>query len=384
MCDRLCLSCPCFASIGRKLSAKRDQIFDSRKYKTKQMEEKLIQEIASGAPVDKIKPTLFLNKHDQGELKVEYQTTVAETVDKMRQDGFLATSKLVFIVHGYRDNAHSGWLVEAKDNLLEENPDQTVVLVDWSRGADTVIYPWAAADTATVGAWLGEVADGVRSKFPEMKIWSVGHSLGAHLVGSAGRHSKGAIHRVTGLDPAGPLFEKYLDVDKRLRPTDAAMVDVIHTDGYETNVKNGEKRQVSVLRQIEGELSVADALVNHFGTLIPLGTIDFYPNYGYEQPGVAPFQTSAQHHRAVQLFNWSIKNKGKFMTNQILDGTPAFEKPVKKLKTTENWAEMGCYADQSFCDRGLYFIRTNPTIPWAPATSETSSDTPSAWGCNIL
>src|SRR6185437_15598028 len=72
----------------------------------------------------------------------------------------------------------------------------------------------------------------------------------------------------TGLDPAGPCFEKRKDT-KELRKTDAPFVDVIHTDGY--------------FPWIDPRDWISP--VNHYGTLIPLGTIDFYPNYGYKQPG---------------------------------------------------------------------------------------------------
>jgi len=69
--------------------------------------------------------------------------------------------------------------------------------------------------------------------------------------------SKKSFDRITGLDPAGPLFEK-VHQDKRLQKEDTRMVDVIHTDGY-------SKQRVYIG-------------VNHYGTLIPLGTVDFYPN----------------------------------------------------------------------------------------------------------
>lgn len=60
-----------------------------------------------------------------------------------------------------------------------------------------------------------------------MEIWGVGHSLGAHLMGQAGRKSK-VFTRITGLDPAGPSFENGVNKDERLqKKSDAqSIVDV--------------------------------------------------------------------------------------------------------------------------------------------------------------
>ena len=61
----------------------------------------------------------------------------------------------------------------------------------------------------------------------------VGQSLGAHLASYIGSTLKnmgmGKLGRITGLDPAGPLFEQ-TDPQVRLDPDDALFVDVIHTD----------------------------------------------------------------------------------------------------------------------------------------------------------
>lgn len=77
----------------------------------------------------------------------------------------------------------------------------------------------------------------------------IGHSLGAHIAGNIGRFFNGSLGRVTGLDPALPLFApNSLD---SLQSNAGAFVDVIHTD------------------------------FPVFGDITPRGTVDFYPNYGY-------------------------------------------------------------------------------------------------------
>lgn len=60
-------------------------------------------------------------------------------------------------------------------------------------------------------------------------IHLIGHSLGAHIAGNVGKYFNGNIQRITGLDPANPLFFQ-LSTDS-IHHTDATFVDIIHTCG---------------------------------------------------------------------------------------------------------------------------------------------------------
>lgn len=61
----------------------------------------------------------------------------------------------------------------------------------------------------------------------------LGHSLGAHICGFAGRTFTNLtdqyIPRITGLDPARPCFNQGHNLDGLIRG-DAAFVDIIHTN----------------------------------------------------------------------------------------------------------------------------------------------------------
>ncbi|XP_027766802.1 lipase member H-like, partial [Empidonax traillii] len=120
-------------------------------------------------------------------------------------------------------------------------------------------------------------------------MYMIGVSLGAHVAGFVGQKYNGKLGRITGLDPAGPSFT-HEPPDGRLDRSDAQFVDVIHSD--------------------------TDAL----GFKKPLGTIDFYPNGGTDQPGCPNTVFSGiqffkcDHQRAVFLFLASLKRKCDIIT----------------------------------------------------------------------
>ena len=154
-----------------------------------------------------------------------------------------------------------------------------------------------------------------------------------------------------GLDPAGPCFEKVAN-SPTLYKDDAPFVDVIHTDGYDSKLDPSEWFFP----------------VNHYGSLIPIGTLDFYPNFGYHQPGAGTFTVAGSHLRSLELFAWSITNPGKLLTSDVLAGTPDFDLPVDKAMPGQFQVEMGYYAKKSQLPpknaSTLFYIKTNSQIPW--------------------
>lgn len=167
---------------------------------------------------------------------------------------------LKIIIHGYLSAASNDWVRQITKAYLS-TVNANVIEVDWAEPASSVFYPNAAASTKSVAKHLSDLLLDLHKKFKILypSIHVIGHSLGAHIGGFAGQtiqgEEKGGLGRISGLDPAGPLFS-LVDPAERLSPDDANFVDVIHTDG------------------------------NKFGYLDSLGDIDFYPNGGVAwQPG---------------------------------------------------------------------------------------------------
>jgi Lipase len=69
--------------------------------------------------------------------------------------------------------------------------------------------------------------------------------LGAQVAGYAGQ-GVAKLGRITGLDPAGPLFQ-YTPPHVRLDPTDAQFVDAYHTNGVYTELQIGNPLQIKPL-----------------------------------------------------------------------------------------------------------------------------------------
>lgn len=93
------------------------------------------------------------------------------------------------------------------------------------------------------------------------QLLSVGHSLGAQLIGflsravMLGSNNSMKLRRITGLDPANPAFFFPSFFYQPLTHMDAEFVDIIHTDA------------------------------NVYGQPYSTGTADFWPNGGSNQPG---------------------------------------------------------------------------------------------------
>lgn len=152
---------------------------------------------------------------------------------------------------------HSGYLSIAPFPAYFRDGEYNIISVDYGPLALEPCYLQAVRNLPTVARCTAKLIDTIveRLQFKLRQFHIIGFSLGAQVAGQVSNYVKsGRLTRITGLDPAKPLFILAPD-DHRLSKADAMFVDVIHTD---------------VLQR---------------GILQPIGHADFYVNGGIEQPG---------------------------------------------------------------------------------------------------
>lgn len=180
----------------------------------------------------------------------------------------------VILVTGWTSNINgSNRAIDTIFNAYQARGGYNFVVIDTSDYVDT-LYTWSAFNTNDLGKALAEGLKELINYETVDKVHLIGHSLGAHIVGAAGRHFQTltnlSVPRITGLDPANPCFNEGESLSGICRG-DADFVDIIHS-----NAKVLGKRD-------------------------PLGDVDFYPNGVVSvQPGC--LNPACSHARAWELY----------------------------------------------------------------------------------
>ncbi|KAK3929436.1 Lipase member H [Frankliniella fusca] len=207
------------------------------------------------------------------------------TAKDFLEAGFSAGRPTKIVAHGWGNNIDSTIFQEVVPSLLD-NDDYNVIAIDWGELAKMPLYIESRNHVAGVGKQVAKAVDElVANGGLNLKdTHCLGHSLGAHVCGNTGKNvQSGKLNRITGLDPAMPLF--LVLKNDRLGKGDAELVDVIHT--------------------CAGLLGIVEAI----------GDVDFYPNGGsLPQPGCESelLASSCSHSRSFEYMAESAREPGSF------------------------------------------------------------------------
>ncbi|XP_051883626.1 pancreatic lipase-related protein 2-like [Pristis pectinata] len=272
---------------------------------------------------------------------------------------FSSNQKTVLVIHGHLENGDSKWTVDMCKTILQVD-NINCVCVDW-RGGSQCPFSQAAQNIRVVGAEIAFFLHALESNYnytlPD--VYLVGHGLGAHAAGEAGRRKPG-IARITGLDPVAPYFQN-TPPEVRLDPTDALFVDVIHTDGSFKFPNKG------------------------FGMTYPCGHVDFYPNGGENMPGCSKNLISTildvdgiwegtknffscNHLRAVKYFTESVGSPDGFVafpcaSEQEFQAGKCFACPSDNCPTMGY--DIGTYRPAPGLLHQLLYLNTGESSPFA-------------------
>ncbi|XP_072280372.1 pancreatic lipase-related protein 2-like [Pyxicephalus adspersus] len=236
----------------------------------------------------------------------QYQVISALNVSSIFGTKFNSKRNSTFLIHGFLESGNKTWLVDMCQTLLKVS-DINCFCVDWS-GGSFALYTQAANNIRVVGAEIAHFLHSLQTMYDYLmcNVHLIGHSLGAHVAGEAGKREHG-IGRISGLDPAGPYFED-TPPEVRLDPTDAIFVDAIHTNAPSSYFNFG---------------------FSGFGMRQTVGNVDFFPNGGEQMPGCDKIflqpgdldkvidglykKIFCSHQRSFALFTESILRPGGFV-----------------------------------------------------------------------
>ncbi|XP_055859354.1 phospholipase A1-like [Episyrphus balteatus] len=210
------------------------------------------------------------------------QKISAKNPKSLMKSNFNSDNPTRIIIHGWYNSYKSDVNTEIRKAFLEVM-DCNVISVDWSRLLNylTLNYIGATFQVPKVAVKVAKMIDFLvdEGNMSLDDLHVIGHSLGAHVSGIAGRNVvAGKVHTIIGLDPAGPGYEDNSSAkDECLTKDDAGYVEVIHTNA------------------------------GILGYLTPIGNADFYVNGGEEQPGCFLGNSICSHLRAFWYYAEAIR-----------------------------------------------------------------------------
>ncbi|XP_060863486.1 inactive pancreatic lipase-related protein 1-like isoform X2 [Metopolophium dirhodum] len=198
------------------------------------------------------------------------------------------TNPIKVIVHGWLGSTQekSGVCSYNVKSYFEVG-NYNVICVDWKQYSTDLSYAVAKKRSKYIALDIVKVLLKITYNMTMGcydTLHVIGHSMGAHIAGHVGKNLPG-VDRITGLDPAKPMYEKS-GPDDRLDMTDANYVDVMHTNAGQ----NGLNKSI--------------------------GHMDYYPNGGTKQPGCVERSDkpgACSHVRSYHYYAHSIWSRNDYI-----------------------------------------------------------------------
>ncbi|XP_055918639.1 uncharacterized protein LOC129950742 [Eupeodes corollae] len=282
--------------------------------------------ISRQCPDNEVQFYLFTRKNMMDRQRIWIDTTLEKS--NISDSFFNAAHPTKIIIHGYNSNMFLDMLFEMKDEYLQKG-EYNIIYVDWSILCPGPCYISSAQNTKHSGACTAQLVERIMD-LGSTDIHVIGFSLGAQVASYVARNlGSFLLPRITGLDPAMPLFITS-SLDDKLDATDAEFVDVIHTNAF-----------------VQGKLERC-------------GHLDFYMNGGVYQPGCTGNIFACSHQRAPAYFLESIRSTKGFWgwaCSSYISYLLGFCPPTNYLvEAGENANPMS---------NGLYLITTANSTPFA-------------------
>lgn len=243
----------------------------------------------------------------------------------------------VIFFHGFLESSKSDNAVQMRNAYLHIG-DYNVILVNNERLLAGLDYLTAALNCEPIGKFSAKFVDflvGQGLRLSSLHI--IGISLGAQIAGMTGKNMKtGKAKRVTGLDPAGPLFQVF-PKSLKIGVGDGEFVDILHTNAFVT------------------------------GELKAIGDLDIWLNGGVTQPGCSALDILARkglnlpelvfcsHFQAYRTYVQSLYEPKAYLITKCRN-YPAY---LNGECSNGNTTYIGEIIDQT--QRGNFYIKTGPT-----------------------
>ncbi|XP_050535300.1 pancreatic triacylglycerol lipase-like isoform X2 [Daktulosphaira vitifoliae] len=246
---------------------------------------------------------------------------------------FILNAPIKLLIHGYTGDKDYSPNMELRPVYLKYK-NLNIISVDYKELVNEPCYVQAVHNVPLVGKCTTLFLKDLfryRSDLNINDLHVVGFSLGAQVAGHIGRLTNSSLQRITGLDPASPLFDAYIISNEMLDKSDAAFVDVVHTN------------------------------IAYKGKSSPLGNIDFYANNAFIQPSCG-FNSSCSHVRAVEYYAESIMGKTDFLAAKCMSYL-LYTFDFCSASNVSSLVRMGEHTPRTA--KGIYYFTTNNQSPYA-------------------